>query len=99
MVLAHRPRRQVVCTIYDLIPVLAVADRVGLNGFSDVILRVAVAVAAMLPVIDLRQVCGHADDYSPVSPIEPSIVGGAKIAEAIARAVTGHDFSRPRTTI
>lgn len=87
----------VVCTIYDLIPVLSVADRVGLNGFNDVILRVA--VAAGLPVIDLRQVCGHADDYSPMSPIEPSVVGGAKIAEAIARAVTSHDFGQSRTTI
>ncbi len=87
----------VLCTIYDSIPVLSVADRVGLNGFNDVILRVA--IAAGLPVIDLRQVCNHRDDYSPVSPIEPSVVGGAKIAEAIARAVTGHDFSQPRTAI
>ena len=86
-----------VCTIYDLIPVLSVADRVGLNGFNDVILRVA--IAAGLPVIDLRHVCTHVDDYSPMSPIEPSVVGGAKIAEAIARAVTGHDFEQPRTAI
>jgi hypothetical protein len=87
----------VVCTIYDAIPILSPAERVGLGGFNDAILRAA--IAAKIPVIDLRLICTHADDYSPLSPIEPSVVGGAKIADAIVRAVTGHDFAARRATV
>ena len=86
-----------VCTVYDAVPILSPAERVGLGGFNDAILRVA--IAAGVPVVDLRLVCPHADDYSPLSPIEPSVVGGAKIAEAILRAVTGHDFTLRRTAV
>jgi hypothetical protein len=85
------------CTVYDAVPTLNPAQRVGLGGFNDVILRTA--VAAGVPVIDLRLVCTHPDDYSPLSPIEPSVVGGAKIAEAVLQAVTTHDFSTRRTTV
>ena len=85
------------CTIYDAIPTLEVASRGGLVGFNDVISRAA--FAARLPLIDLRLVCDHRDDYSPLSPIEPSVVGGAKIATAIVAAVTGHDFAATRTAI
>ncbi|MBX9583590.1 MAG: SGNH/GDSL hydrolase family protein [Gemmataceae bacterium] len=87
----------VVCTVYDAVPGLPPAERVGLAGFNDVILRAAIAEG--LPVIDLRAVCTGAADYSPLSPIEPSSVGGAKIADAIARVVTGHDFAARRTTV
>lgn len=87
----------VVCTIYDAVPGLPPAERVGLTGFNDVILRAAIAEG--LPVIDLRAVCTEPADYSPLSPIEPSSVGGAKIAGAIARVVTGHDFAARRTTV
>ncbi|MDB5309401.1 MAG: hydrolase family protein [Gemmataceae bacterium] len=86
-----------VCTVYDAIPILSPAERVGLGGFNDVILRTA--VVAGIPVIDLRVICTHVDDYSPLSPIEPSVVGGAKIADAIVRAVTGHDFGTRRTVV
>lgn len=86
-----------VCTVYDAVPGLPAASRMGLTGFNDVILRAAVAEG--LPVIDLRAVCTEPADYSPLSPIEPSSVGGAKIAEAIARVVAGHDFAARRTVI
>ncbi|HEY1860526.1 MAG TPA: SGNH/GDSL hydrolase family protein [Gemmataceae bacterium] len=84
----------VVCTVYDAIPVLAGADRTALAGFNEVILREA--FAARLPVIDLRLVCQHPSDYSHVSPIEPSVVGGAKIVRAIVEVVTTHDFGNGR---
>jgi hypothetical protein len=80
-----------VCTIYDAIPTLGAAERTALTGFNDVITRVA--FIAGLPLIDLRIICTHPDDYSPLSPIEPSVVGGAKIADAICRMVAGHDFA------
>ena len=55
----------------------------ALTVFNDVILRVAFEHA--LAVIDLRTVCSEAEDYA--NPIEPSSVGGEKIARAIVRAL------------
>lgn len=86
-----------VCTVYDAIPILSRPEAAGLAVFNDVIVREA--VAAGVPVLDLRLVCAEAADYSPLSPIEPSRGGGAKIAEAIARLVTAHDFAKPDTTV
>jgi hypothetical protein len=86
-----------VCTVYDSIPGLGSAEQAALAGFNEVILREA--FLAGLPVIDLRLVCDRAADYSPLSPIEPSMVGGAKIARVIAELVTTHDFGRRRSTI
>ena len=51
--------------------------------FDDAILRTA--ASASLPVIDLRLVCRAAEDYA--NPIEPSSVGGARIARAIVHAL------------
>ncbi len=86
-----------ICTIYDAIPILGDAERAALAGFNDVISRAA--VAAGVPLIDLRVICDHADDYSPLSLIEPSVVGGAKIADAICRLVATHDFAKPGCTV
>jgi len=87
----------VVCTVYDAIPGLAPAEAAGLAVFNDVIVREA--AAAGLPVLDLRRVCDRAADYADVSPIEPSRVGGAKIAAAVARVVAAHDFARGETVV
>jgi hypothetical protein len=86
-----------VCTVYDAVPGLAAAEQTALAGFNEIILREA--FLAGLPVIDLRLVCDRPADYSDVSPIEPSAVGGAKIARVIAEVVTTHDFSRRRSTV
>ena len=40
---------------------------------------------------------GKPEDYA--NPIEPSVRGGAKIAGAIARLITEHDFSRHRSEV
>jgi hypothetical protein len=58
--------------------------KVGVAAYNDVIVRVA--VEKNLQVIDLRYVCDKPEDYA--NPIEPSTVGGAKIAAAILRAVS-----------
>lgn len=59
----------------------------ALMVFNDVILRVA--IESRLSVIDLRFVCSSREDYA--NPIEPSSVGGAKIARAIVNlVVAGH---------
>jgi hypothetical protein len=76
--------------VYDAIPGLGRVEATGLCLFNDVILREA--FRAGVPVLDLRLVCTDAADYSRSSPIEPSVVGGGKIARAVARLVTGCDF-------
>jgi hypothetical protein len=86
-----------VCTIYDAIPDLNRVERTGLCLFNDVILREA--FRAKVPVIDLRFVCGSADDYSDVSSIEPSSIGGKKIASAISRVVTSDAFGREESRV
>jgi hypothetical protein len=59
----------------------------ALMVFNDAILRVAIEFG--LAVIDLRFVCSSPADYA--NPIEPSSVGGAKIAGAIVNLVSaGH---------
>lgn len=68
----------------------------ALTVFNDVILRCA--IRAGLPVIDLRLVCSEPADYA--NPIEPSVQGGAKIAQAITRALAPDgDGTRPRTQV
>jgi GDSL-like Lipase/Acylhydrolase family len=79
-----------VCTVYDAVPGLDRVETTGLCLFNDAILREA--FRAGVPVLDLRLVCTDPDDYSRVSPIEPSAVGGGKIARAISRLLAGCDF-------
>jgi hypothetical protein len=76
-------------------PRLQAASVAGLALFNDCILRQAFLHG--LPVIDLRLVCRDDADYA--NPIEPSAIGGAKIATAIARLLTEHDFPARRSTV
>lgn len=71
----------VVCTIYDGVPGLAPELKTALCLFNDAITREV--KAAGLPLIDLRNLCDDPNDYSEVSPIEPSAQGGGKIARAV----------------
>ena len=84
--------RAAVCTIYDPNypdPRLQRLATAALPAFNDVILRSASARG--LPVIDLRVLFDAPADYA--NPIEPSAVGGAKIAGLVRRIVTAHDFA------
>lgn len=79
-------RRQLtLCTIYDSVPGLGDSELAGLCVFNDVISRTAFSVNATL--IDLRNICNESQDYSGISPIEPSAAGGGKIARAVMNAV------------
>ncbi len=71
----------VVCTIYDAVPNLSREARTALSLFNDVICREA--MAAGVPVVDLRALLCEAADYSEISPIEPSVQGGEKVARAL----------------
>lgn len=80
-----------VCTIYDAIPGLPPELITALSVFNDVILREAIRHG--LPVLDLRMICTEPGDYSVVSPIEPSSLGGAKLASQLVLGIVSHDFS------
>jgi GDSL-like Lipase/Acylhydrolase family len=76
----------VICTVYGgnfPDPDYQRAATVALLAFNDVITRTA--AEQNLRVLDLRRVCSTPEDYA--NPIEPSVQGGAKIAEAIRRAL------------
>jgi len=68
-----------------------------LASFNDAILREA--FVRHVPVVDLRLVCSRPEDYSTVSSIEPSAVGGGKIAQTVARLLKEHDFAANRSAI
>ena len=77
-----------VCTIYNGCfpdPEYQRILSTALTVFNDTILRVA--IEHRLPVIDLRTICTSPEDYA--NPIEPSSVGGEKIARVVAGLVTG----------
>ncbi|MBO0862791.1 MAG: SGNH/GDSL hydrolase family protein [Chloracidobacterium sp.] len=87
-----------VCTIYNprisdpFTQKIAVA---ALSTFNDVITRRA--FLAGVPLIDLRLVCDEDSDYA--NEIEPSEKGGGKIASAIVRLVSEHNFEIRRTEV
>ena len=85
------------CTVYNgnLPPPQGRLAATAMAVFDDRILRVAMEKS--LPVIELRAVCSRPEDYA--NPIEPSSIGGEKIARAIVRVVTEHDFASGRTSI
>ena len=71
-----------VCTIYNGCfddPSFQRIASTTLMLFNDTIIRVAADYG--VPVIDLRSVCIEKEDYA--NPIEPSSVGGEKIAKVI----------------
>jgi lysophospholipase L1-like esterase len=96
-IVLSRRRPVALATIYDGVPGLDPGLRTALAPFNDVILREA--IAHRLPVLDLRLICDHPDDYALVSPIEPSAQGGGKIAAAIARLVREQDPGARRTVV
>ncbi len=87
-----------VCTIYD--PRFDDAKQrriaaIGLSVFNDTITREAAARG--LALIDLRLICTEDEDLA--NPIEPSVIGGAKIANAIAAFAADYDFSKGRCEV
>ncbi len=81
-------RHAVICTIYSgnfPDPAFQELARTALTPFNDAIIRIGVEFG--LTVIDLRLVCDEAEDFA--NAIEPSSIGGEKIAKALVRAATG----------
>jgi len=81
----------VLCTIYNgnfADQEFQTIARVGVAAFNDVILRLALEKG--LYAIDLRLVCALPEDYA--NPIEPSAIGGRKIAAAIWRTISDPNY-------
>jgi hypothetical protein len=80
----RKERPLMLCTIYNgnfPDPGYQKRAAVALSAFNDVILRIA--TEHRLKVLELRQICDRPEDYA--NPIEPSSIGGGKIATAIVR--------------
>jgi hypothetical protein len=87
----------VLCTIYEgALPDAQFRRRAAaaLHAFNAPIVRTA--FLHRLDLIDLRLVCSDPRDYA--NPIEPSVAGGRKISDAIARAVGEGSASDPRSS-
>lgn len=69
--------------------------QIAVSVFNDVVM--AEAFRRKLPLIDLRLVCSESRDYA--NPIEPSAIGGAKIAHVIYHVVSKHDFTQPQSCV
>jgi hypothetical protein len=82
-------RETAICTIYDANypePQMRKIANTGLTIFNDVITREA--ALRRIPVIDLRVIFTSTANYA--NPIEPSVIGGEKIAESLAKMLTGN---------
>lgn len=81
----------VACTIYNRVPGLADIAKTALSIFNEIILEEAFALR--VPIIDLRIIFDSEEDFSLISPIEPSAHGGRKIAKRISEIVAGEHSS------
>jgi hypothetical protein len=79
------PTRLTVCTVYTAIPFqepeFREYARAAITAFNEAILEEADKRG--IPVVRLERICTEDEDFSAVSPIEPSAVGGQKIVDAL----------------
>lgn len=86
-----------VCTIYKHIPGLPDILQAPLGVFNDVITQ-TINGYGNIGLIDLRYICTEPEDYSDMSPIEPSAKGGMKIAKAIVNRLLDQQIKQPDHT-
>jgi len=70
-----------VLNIYNSIPKLEIEKKLIISIFNDVISEEATRLS--IPIIDLRSLLIENSDFSTLSPLEPSEIGGNKIAKKI----------------
>jgi hypothetical protein len=79
--------RLIVFTVYNKIPqVISIAEKTALALFNDIITEEVAKhkmAGANIDLLDLRVICDEPEDYSYVSPIEPSHQGSQKIVNAL----------------
>ena len=89
--LLHTKVNLVICTVYNSIPDMGGIEFTGLALFNEIILEEA--ISKNLPIIDLRNICNEANDYSQISSIEPSAQGSKKIVKIIKHVIDNHEFN------
>lgn len=87
----------IICTIHDNVPGIEPRSLTALALFNEIILKEAISMGAS--IIDLRLLCHEKEDYSPISPIEPSKQGSRKIVEQIVKITNEHDFKHLSSVI
>ncbi len=87
----------VACTVYNRVPEVPEEALTALGLFNEVILEEA--FKRKLAVIDLRVICNEKEDYSAVSPIEPSHQGGMKIVNTIKKVLETHEFNEQMSCV
>ena len=85
----EKHKKLAVCTIYNKVPGLEQRAYTALALFNEVILEEL--SFRNLPIIDLRVLLNEDNDYSSISPIEPSLFGGSKIARCLLKVI-GDNF-------
>ncbi|MBL4661467.1 MAG: SGNH/GDSL hydrolase family protein [Alcanivoracaceae bacterium] len=80
-----------ICTVHDCIPDIEPRSLTALSLFNEIILKEAISIGTS--IIDLRLLCNEKEDYSSISPIEPSGQGAKKIVEQIVKVIKEHDFN------
>jgi hypothetical protein len=88
--ISDKVEKLTVCTIYNSVPGTSDRALAALALFNEIILEEAVALR--LPIIDLRCICLEYEDYSVVSPIEPSGQGAKKISKVITYVLSNHNY-------
>ncbi len=89
--LLEKHQNLTVCTVYNKIPGMSKNTLAALALFNEVILEEA--ASKRLSVIDLRNVCQEQEDYSTMSPIEPSAQGALKIVKLISQISNNQNTS------
>ena len=86
---SERGLRVCACTIYTAIPFAEpeMSDYApsAIGAFNAIILRLAEARG--ISVVRLDVTCSNKNDFSEMSPIEPSSIGGQKIVDAILQTL------------
>jgi len=77
------------CTIYNKVPLLDDSSRTALALFNEIILEEL--SSRQIPIIDLRVIFNDESDFSPISPIEPSVHGGRKLVLTLEKLIAA-DF-------
>lgn len=88
--LENFPEDVTFCTIYNAVPGLTKQEVMVVNIFNGIIIDVATQHG--FNVLDLRKIFIESQDFSSISPIEPSEFGGLKLAKAISDIVYKEDM-------
>lgn len=87
----------IICTVHDCVPEIEPRSLTALSLFNEIILKEAFSIG--VSVIDLRLLCNEKEDYSAISPIEPSGQGARKIVEQIVKITKEHHFKSSTSVI